>query len=275
MPPCNSFGGIFQNRKRGVDMRIGAYQFAVSDDIQTNLTAVRNAVFRAAKEKVRLLVLPECALTGYPHADINKPENMDRAALEAAHSEIRQLCDRFDMFIIVGTITSRGGSYRNSAMVFSPSAPVQTYDKRALWGWDSDNFSAGDDDGVFSVDGLKIGVRICYEVRFPEYFRELYRAKTDLNVILFHDVSEADSPERMQTITAHILTRAVENVTYTLSVNSCADFQTAPTALFDRSGRKLCETACGVERLMVYDFEPAEPDFGENGRRTYSDILTK
>ncbi len=34
------------------------------------------------------------------------------------------------------------------------------------------------------------GVRICYEVRFPKFFRELYKKSTDLNVILFYDVAE-------------------------------------------------------------------------------------
>ena len=47
-------------------------------------------------------------------------------------------------------------------------------------------------DGIFEIAGISVGVRICFEVRFPEYFRELYARKTDLNVVLFYDVSDVD-----------------------------------------------------------------------------------
>lgn len=72
--------------------------------------------------------------------------------------------------------------------MFHPDKQKLIYHKRALWGWDKDNFSIGDRDGVFEINGLKVGIRICFEVRFPEFFRELYREQTDLNIILFYDV---------------------------------------------------------------------------------------
>lgn len=46
------------------------------------------------------------------------------------------------------------------------------YDKRALWGWDKDNFTPGEGGGIIEYGDIKIGIRICFEVRFPEYFRE-------------------------------------------------------------------------------------------------------
>ena len=52
-----------------------------------------------------------------------------------------------------------------------------------------------------------MSVRICSEVRFPEYFRELYREHTDLNSILFYDVPKYDDLERYNSIKLHIRTR--------------------------------------------------------------------
>ena len=60
--------------------------------------------------------------------------------------------------------------------------------------------------------------------------------KTDLNIVLFYDVSDRDDIERYDLIKSHIRMRAVENVTYTLSVDAISPYQTAPTALYDRSG---------------------------------------
>lgn len=61
-------------------------------------------------------------------------------------------------------------------------------------------------------DDFKIGVRICFEVRFPEYFRELYKADTDFNVVIFYDVANKDDIERYELIKAHLKTRDVENI---------------------------------------------------------------
>lgn len=142
-----------------------------------------------------------------------------------------------------------------------------------FWGWDRDNFNIGNHDGVFEIDGWRIGVRICFEVRFPEFFRELYDSQTDLNIILFYDVADSDDMERYDLIKSHIRTRAVENVTYTLVVDTISPYQTAPTALYDRSGYSLAELERNEENMLVYELDKTTPDFGEKGRIEVSDWL--
>lgn len=140
------------------------------------------------------------------------------------------------------------------------------YDKMALWGWDMDNFVRGTKPGIFEIDGIKVGFRICFDVRFPEPFRDLYRQNADLCFVCFSDTQKAPSPQRYQTIKARLITRAMENVMTIVSVNSISNCQTAPTAVFDYNGAVKCETEIGREELLVYDFEKAEIGFGERGR---------
>lgn len=71
----------------------------------------------------------------------------------------------------------------NRALLFQPNTKNISYDKRVLWGWDNDNFTKGNSDGIFEMDGIVFGIRICFEIRFPEFFRELYKKNTDVNVI--------------------------------------------------------------------------------------------
>lgn len=253
-------------------MKIGAYQFAVTGDMKCNMEIIKKAVEQAALEKVRLLVFPECALTGYPPYDLESPVDINFEQLARFHEELQTMAVRHDIFIVAGTILKEKDEYLNSAIVFAPDGENTVYYKRALWGWDKDNFRAGSSIGVFKADNLKIGIRICYEVRFPEFFRELYKEGTDLNIILFYDVSQKDDPERYELIKSHIRTRAVENVCYTLTVNTIYPYQTAPTALFDRSGHVLKEPAGNTENLMIYDLNFTEMDFGEQGRKQISDM---
>ena len=76
-------------------------------------------------------------------------------------------------------------------------------------------------------------------------------------------------------IRSHIKTRAVENVTYTLSVNTCKHFQSAPTALYDRSDNTIIELKPNEENLLSGVLKINPIDFGEQGRKEISDWLIK
>ncbi len=256
-------------------MKIGAYQFAVTGDIGRNLSLMLEAVAAASRERVELLIFPECSVTGYPPVSLPSPADIDEKLRNRAHAQLQEAAVQNRMYIIAGTITRRDASFYNAALCFSPDGTVSEYDKRALWGWDQENFTPGNRDGILRIGPLKAGLRICFEVRFPEYFRELFIAETDLNMILFHDVSGHTDPDRYAMIRGHVQTRAVENACPVFTVNAASPYQTAPTVLFDASGRVLCEAEPGKDMLLVYDFEKKEPDFGELGRKTHSAALLK
>lgn len=256
-------------------MKIGAYQFHVTGNIACNFQKIKLAITQAADEDIRVLVFPECALTGYPPRDIAKSAEVDFDKVHACCDELGRLAVLHNMYLIVGSITEADGKCFNSAMIFTPDSERTVYQKRALWGWDQDNFCPGNKSGVMVIDGVKIGIRICFEVRFPEYFRELYLRNTNLNIILFYDVSNRDDMGRYDLIKGHIRTRAVENVCHTLSVNTIAPYQTAPSGLYDMSGTVVCELERNKEGMLVYDLQPGELDFGERGRKDISDDLTR
>lgn len=251
-------------------MRIAAYQFAVSGDICDNYKNIASAICTAKSKSVQLVIFPECALTGYPPRDFQSSSDVDFDLVEFKCSELQNLADENDISFIVGTIY-RDKGIRNRAILFRPGKSREFYDKKALWGWDNDNFVSGNSDGIFEVDGVSIGVRICFEIRFPEYFRQLYRRKTDINIVLFYDVSTQDDISRYQLITGHLQTRAVENVSTFISVNSIHPFQTAPTAIIGKNGQILKECCRNHTELLVYDFEKTEDSFGDRGRREFSD----
>lgn len=258
-------------------MRIGAYQFAVSADPAENMRHIRAGVQQAAADGVRFLMFPECAMTGYPGDNMKTPSEIDFHSVDMAMEELRALAVSQRMYILTGMAERVNNGFYNSAVLVSTDQTVKTlYRKRALWGWDADHFLPGETgDGTVLIDGFRIGIRICFEVRFPEYFRELYRRKADCAAVLFCDRSVSDARERYDLIRAHLCTRAVENVLPMISVNSSAQFQTAPTAAIDEDGTILSELPRQEEGLLIYDLEwRKEHSFGAEGRRTVSHRLT-
>ena len=259
-------------------MRVGIYQFAMADNPRENMTHIKTAVSEAARNGVELLFLPECALSGYPKEYPYTIEEVNFSEVENALNDLEELAADNDLYIVAGTAEYANGEYYNSAVLAIPNNKAYTiYRKRALWGWDAENFTPGDIvEGVFEKSGFRIGIRICYEVRFPEYFRELYSKNVDCAVVLFCDTSTDDSMERFDLIKAHLRTRAVENVFPILSVNSATKSQTAPTMAIDQNGSVVSELPRHNEELLIYELEKGtQISFAAKGRKHISDMLIK
>lgn len=247
-------------------MRIGVYQFASTNSIDDNLAIIKKAVYLASVSEVKLLVFHECALCGYPPIE-SKIEEITKKDIENALYKISILAKEHRMFVAVGTVRFKNNNRFNSIVVFNDNGDViGYYDKMALWGWDNSNFIRGTNPGVFEIDDTKVGFRICYDIRFPEPFRELYKQNVDICFVSFSDTSETSLPARYDIIKSHLITRAVENVMTVVSVNSIANFQTAPTAVFDCNGSIVKEAEVNAEALLVYDYTKPEISFGVKGR---------
>ena len=257
-------------------MKIGVFQFSGSDKISDNHEAIKRGIATAAQNKIRLLVFQECATCGYPPIETPAIEKIDFDYLDYCLEEIKLLAKRYDMYIAIGTIRKHHSDYYNSIELINPCGEiVGNYDKRALWGWDLDNFKEGESLGIYQIDDVKVGFRICFEVRFPEYFRELFKSNVQICFVSFCDVLEKDSIERYNIIKAHLITRAVENVMTLISVNSTSRNQTAPTAVIDWNGHVVSEAPKNQEHLIIYDYNTPTMEFGAKGRLQCSLNLLK
>ena len=253
-------------------MRLAAYQFDVTGDIKKNTEKIKTAIEKAAAENADFIVFPECAISGYPPTYLPSSKDFDYKVLPKVLKELQELSDAHKITILVGSIAF-DEKYVNRAFLIAPKRDIRHYDKRALYGWDSENFARGNTDGIFEINGLKVGVRICFEARFPEYFRELYKEKIDLNVVIFYAVSDTDETDKYNVLQSHLISRAAENVTPIFAVDAITPFQSAPTCFINASGKVLAETERNKEELLIFDFEKKEPDFGEIGRKKESDYL--
>jgi omega-amidase len=261
-----------ENPKR---LKIGAFQFAACENIEKNLAAIQRGMALAAEEQVRLLLTQECALCGYPPLEVPSVQVIDREPLSDAHYEISMLAQRHQMYIALGTVTFQEGDAYNSICLLGPDGVAsKPYHKQALWGWDRQNFRPGNETGIYNIDGIKVGTRICFEVRFPEYFRELFVERVELALVSFADIGQQEQTGRINIIRSHLVTRAVENVMYVLSANSTSQEQMAPTCLIDPDGNVLASAPLNEECLLTAEIEITEPGFGQQGRLEYARALT-
>ena len=261
--------------KNGEKLKVGAFQFATSTDIVQNLAALKRGIEAAAQENVRLLLTQECALCGYPPVEIPSIAAIDQGLQAEAFAGIVQLAQEHQIYIALGMVEFTEGGAFNSVRLIGPDGDLlRPYHKRALWGWDQDNFQSGNAVGIYEIDGVKVGVRICFEVRFPEYFRELFVQDVDLAILPFADVGQPEQAGKINIIQSHLVSRAVENAMFVLSANSISQYQLAPTCLIDPDGHVIVSAPLNEEFLLTAVIEITEPNFGRQGRISYSKLLT-
>ena len=185
---------------------------------EENFSHAAELVKRAMKDKPDVLVLPETWNTGF------FPRENLQALCDRDGSRVKQvfgtLAERYQVNIVAGSVSNvRGGKVYNTAMVFDRTGVcIASYDKTHLFTpMGEDNYyTPGDRLCTFVLDGVKCGLIICYDVRFPELTRSLTVPGLDMLFVV-------SQWPKVRTFHLRSLTtaRAIENQMFLVCCNSC------------------------------------------------------
>jgi len=204
-------------------IRLATAQFQLSDNIDVNLKAIMELAKKAETADSRLVVFPECALTGYPGGDMDDLSGIDPHDVREALQRVSAQASELGMFIAIGCalpLQERQG-WVNSLVVFDDSGRrVCEYRKTALTHSDQSFFLPGDSDPVFAVDGIRFGCQICYDVRFPEGYRRLFARGVHVVVHCYHQAGSRHWKQRRDIMTAFQRVRCSENGVYAVTSNT-------------------------------------------------------
>ena len=156
-------------------MKIAACQFPVSSKLEENARWIEKQMREAAAGGAELIQFPECALSGYPGVDLETLEGYPWDSLRSSTEAILDLAAELHVWVLLGSIHPLGEGLRpmNSVYLISDNGEVEDrYDKRFCTRGDLRYFSAGDHFVVFELNGITCGILICFDVRFPELYRE-------------------------------------------------------------------------------------------------------
>jgi 5-aminopentanamidase len=166
------------------DLVLAAAQMDVTvGDPAANIAAASRFLAEARELGADLVVFPECALTGYIY---DSREDSLAAGLDINGPEVAaflEQCRRHDIHAVVGLLERRGDSVHNTAVLAGPDGLIGVYRKRHLPGMGADRFTeepTDDDLPVFETPIGRIGIMICYEIRFPEVARSMALRGADI-----------------------------------------------------------------------------------------------
>lgn len=182
-------------RGAGAELRVGTCQFPVSADVAANGDWIRRQMTEARSLGADIVHFPEAALSGYAgsdHASLTQfPWAQQREELERILTAAREL----RVWVILGATHRLSDGHRphNSLYVIDPAgAIIDRYDKRFCTAGDLKHYSPGDHFVTFEVKGVRCGLLICYDIRFPELYRQYARLGVRL---MFHSFYNARQKE--------------------------------------------------------------------------------
>lgn len=152
-------------------MRIALSQLTTGPDPEKNLLLVEEWTRRAADAGARVVVFPEASMAcfGTPLAPLAEP-------LDGPWADgVRRIADATGTVVVAGMFTPATGGRVANTLLATGSGVETSYDKIHLYdafGFrESDTVAAGSATAVIDVDGVRLGLATCYDIRFPELFR--------------------------------------------------------------------------------------------------------
>lgn len=167
-------------------LRVASAQFPVSADLLANAAHIRAQVAEAGSRGARVIAFPETALSGYTPWETPDLADFNWRALEESVNSVRAAACEHGVWVLVGTIVAGEDLQRphNSVLVIGPDGELRgRYDKRLLAQTELGHFTPGRSPLVFEVEGVRCGVAICHEWRYPEIYREYAGLGAD---VVFH-----------------------------------------------------------------------------------------
>jgi deaminated glutathione amidase len=191
--PCTGFAREQAKVQGSGRLRIASCQFPVSADITANLGWIEEQMIEAKLKKADIVHFPECALSGYPGSDMNSLDNLDWDELFRATDSIMALAKELEIWVILGSMhrLSDGNKPHNSLYVINPRGEIiDRYDKLFCTTGDLRFFSPGEHFVTFMVNGVNCGLLICYDIRFPELYRQYRKLGTDVIFQSFYNARQ-------------------------------------------------------------------------------------
>jgi predicted amidohydrolase len=152
-------------------MKVAAVQMDVKIfDKRRNLEKVLAHLEAAVQAGAKLIVFPECALTGYCFDSKEEALPESETVPGPATEKLAEAAKRLDCTVVVGMLERAGDQVYNTAVVLGPQGVAGTYRKVHLPGLGIDRFDALGDRPfpVFATGHARLGVNICYDCSFPE-----------------------------------------------------------------------------------------------------------
>ena len=211
-----------QSKKISNSVKVAGIQMASSPQVSSNLIEAERLIAIAVKQGAKIVVLPEYfCMMGFKETD--KVKVREKEGEGPIQHFLAKMAKEYKIWLIGGTVPLTSNfpkKVRNSCLVYNDKGvQVARYDKIHLFGLDlgtehyheENTIESGDSVVVVDTPYGKIGLSICYDLRFPE----LYRAMGEVDILVVPSAfTETTGKAHWECL---LRARAIENLCYVIA----------------------------------------------------------
>lgn len=188
-------------------LKVATSQFPTSAEIGKNLQYILRQIHEAKDRGAEVVHFPEACLSGYVDHDFTSYRGFNWRQLAESTPQVLDLANELQIWVILGSTHRLSGKNKphNSVYIVNDRGQlIDRYDKMFCAGDRSGktgelaHYSPGNHFSVFNIKGIRCGVLICHEYRYPELYREYKRKGVQL---MFHSYHAGHfKPEQFRTM---------------------------------------------------------------------------
>jgi len=228
---------------------VAAAQIKITAQIEENLKHILETMRHYAADGVEVVVFPETALTGYSPTIGHGREPAEWPCIEDGLGAISRLAQELGLWVVVGSEVWAGQGWVNRLYAYSDTGEaVASYDKVHLTNPDTQYYRPGTQNVLFDLKGAKVGLQICYDVRFPEGYRALLAQGAE--VIMQGFFGAGSDTWKVPVLAAHLRARAAENGCFVVGANVAGPLQIVVSQILDPLGLVLAQANQDCEEVI-------------------------
>lgn len=246
-------------------LRVASCQFPVGGNIVDNSRNIRQFMQQAYRCGAHVLHTSEASLSGYAAVDMPSFANYDWELLRRETAGLRDLARQLDLWLVLGSahfLDERTHPTNCLYLIGPDGAILDRYDKCMCTGGDQTHYSAGNHLVVREIQGVTVGLAICYDICWPQIYMA-YRAR-GATVILhsFHNARGKGENCLDVLSVRQVPTRCADNRLWAVANNSSQPYSHWGSFVARPDATVAKQLPVNKPGLLVHDFPDGLSDGG-------------
>jgi predicted amidohydrolase len=226
----------------------------VGCSINRNSREICELLRRAKKGKADIAHFSECALSGYVGTDFPNFEGYDWELLRKETEKIMSLAAKLRLWVVLGSThrLTEPNKPHNSLYLINPDGKIiDRYDKSFCTPGDLRRLTPGDRFVNFTINGVKCSLLICFDLRFPEIYRELYKHGVNCIFQSFYNARQKGPSIHTHIMRQTMQCRAATNHIWVSMSNSSGYYSPYPSCFIQPDGKIVRQLRANRPGMMV------------------------
>jgi len=194
---------------------------------------------RAKRARADIAHFSECALSGYVGTDFPNFQGYDWDLLCQETKKVMALAAELKIWVVLGSthrLAEPNKPFNSLYLIDRKGSIVDRYDKRFCTPGDLRRLTPGNRFVFFTINGVKCSLLICFDLRFPELYRELYKAGVNCVLQSFYNARQSGPSVHTHIMRQTMQCRAATNNMWVSMSNSSGYYSPYPSCFIQPDG---------------------------------------